>query len=68
MFIWGAIRPQERPFEDKDAKATDMTPWKYAFPAAAVLLVIIGIIYASFADFSVLKKGKPAYPSVVVKK
>lgn len=68
MFIWGAIRPQERPFEDKDAKATDMTPWKYAFPAAAVLLVIIGIIYTSFADFSVLKKGKPAYPSVVVKK
>lgn len=68
MLIWGAVKPMAIPFEDKDAKVTDLTPWKYAFPAAGVLIVIIAAIYASFADFSVFKEGKPAYPAVTLQK
>ena len=63
MLVWGKIAPQKVPFADEDVKATDMTPWKFAWPAAIVLVIIIGIIYACFADFSVFGKGKPAYPT-----
>ena len=68
MVIWGAVKPMAPLFEEKDAKATDLTPWKYAYPAAGVLIVIIAVIYASFADFSVFKEGKPAYPAAPVQK
>ena len=44
-----------------------MTPWKHAKAAAVILLVIIGLIYAAFADFGVFKKGKVAYPAREVK-
>lgn len=63
MLLWGKIAPQKVPFADEDAKATDLTPWKFAWPAAVVLIIVIGIIYACFADFSVFGKGKPAYPA-----
>ena len=63
MLVWGWIAPQKVPFANEDAKATDLTPWKFAWPAAVVLVIIIGIIYACFADFSVFGKGKPAYPA-----
>ena len=63
MLVWGKLKPQAQPFEDKDARVTDLTPWRFARPAAVVLLIIIGIIYISFADFSVFKNGKPAYPT-----
>ena len=63
MLLWGKIAPQKVPFADADAQATDLTPWKFAWPAAVVLIIVIGIIYACFADFSVFGKGKPAYPS-----
>ena len=68
MVIWGAVKPMAPLFEERDAKATDLTPWKYAYPAAGVLIVIIAVIYASFADFSVFKEGKPAYPAAPVQK
>jgi uncharacterized sodium:solute symporter family permease YidK len=32
----------------------DMTPWRHARTAGLVLLVTVFVIYASFADFSVL--------------
>lgn len=62
MLIWGKLKPQAVPFADEDARVTDLTPWKYQVPAAVILLVVIAVIYASMADFSVFKKGKPAYP------
>lgn len=62
MLIWGKVKPQAVPFEEKDAKVTDLTPWKYSVPAAAALVVVIVLIYAAFADFSVFSTGKPAYP------
>ena len=68
MVLWGVIAPMPRPFEDKDAKVTDLTPWKYLYPVSAVLFVVVTLIYISFADFSVFKEGKPAYPAAPVQK
>ena len=67
MLVWGKIAPRETPYEEVDAKVIDMTPWKHAKAAAVILLVIIGLIYAAFADFGVFKKGKAAYPAREVK-
>ena len=64
MLVWGRIAPMAEPYEEKDAKVTDITPWKYLIPISAGLLVIVALIYASFADFSVFSKGKPEYPTV----
>ena len=68
MLLWGVFAPMQHPFEDKDAKVTDLTPWKYLYPVSAVLLVVIALIYASFANFSVFKEGKPAYPTAPAQK
>ena len=67
MIVWGKIAPRKTPYEEFDAKVIDMTPWKHAKAAAVILLVIIGLIYAAFADFGVFKKGKVAYPARTVK-
>ena len=67
MLVWGKIAPRKTPYEEFDAKVIDMTPWKHAKAAAVILLVIIGLIYAAFADFGVFKKGKVAYPAREVK-
>ena len=64
MAIWGKVAPMPIPYEEKDAKVTDLTPWKYLTPVSIGLLVIVALIYASFADFSVFSEGKPKYPTV----
>ena len=55
MLLIGKLRPREIPFVQQDAKAVDMTPWKYSKFAGILLLLIVFAIYAFFADFSVLK-------------
>ncbi len=67
MVIWGRIAPRSTPYEEYDAKVIDLTPWKFARVAAVILLIVIALIYAAFADFGVFKKGKVAYPSCTVK-
>ena len=54
MFIVGEIYPRETEFVQEDARAVDMTPWKYARLAGAALLAIVLLIYVVFADFAVL--------------
>jgi SSS family solute:Na+ symporter len=54
MLIIGEVRPRETEFVQKDALAVDMTPWRFAKPAGLVLILIVFLIYACFADFSVL--------------
>ena len=51
-------------YEEKDAKVTDLTPWKYLTPVSIGLLIIVALIYVSIADFSVFSEGKPKYPTV----
>jgi len=54
MLLAGKLKPRPEPFHLSDAKAVDLTPWKGARPAGAVLVLLVVLIYIAFADFSVL--------------
>ena len=54
MIIIGLARPRKTAWVQEDVKAIDMTPWKHAITASAILVVIVLAIYAFFADFSIL--------------
>jgi len=54
MIVIGLARPRETDWVQEDVKAIDMTPWKHAITASAILVAIVLAIYAFFADFSVL--------------
>ena len=52
MITWHQPLPEA--WEQEYTKDVDMTPWKFAFPAGMLLVVIVLLIYTYFADFSVL--------------
>ncbi len=54
MLIIGKVMPRKENFVQEDVKAVDMNPWKYAKIAGAILIIIVILIYAKFADFSIL--------------
>jgi SSS family solute:Na+ symporter len=54
MLVIGEINPRETEFVQEDVGAVDMTPWRLATPAGILLIAIVFLIYATFADFSVL--------------
>ncbi len=56
MLIIGEVAPLKTPFEQKDVKAVDMTPWKGAIPCGIALILIVATIYVYFADTSVLNE------------
>jgi len=56
MLLIGKLRPLPSPWVPHEAKAVDMTPWRYAKLAAILLVILVILIYAAFADFSVLGK------------
>ena len=58
MGIWSFVAPRKEAFVQQDAKAVNMTPWKFSWVAGGLLLVLVALIYASFADFSALKDNK----------
>lgn len=55
MLAIGEIAPRETEFVQEDVGAVDMNPWPYARHAGIALIVIVIGIYATFADFSVLR-------------
>jgi len=55
MLVIGAVRPLETAWVQQDVKAVDMTPWKHVGKAAIALTLIVLLIYAVAADFSVLR-------------
>ncbi len=55
MLVIGAMRPLETEWVQEDVKAVDMTPWRHAKLAGFALIVAVLTIYASFADFDVLR-------------
>jgi SSS family solute:Na+ symporter len=57
MLVIGEIRPRQTEFQQEDVGAVDMTPWRYARAAGLLLIALILVIYASFADFSVLESS-----------
>ena len=58
MGIWSFVAPRKEAFVQQDAKAVDMTPWKFSWVAGGLLLVLVALIYASFADLGALKDSK----------
>lgn len=54
MLIMGRLRPTADAWVQEDAKVVDLTPWPYAKSVGVILLVLVFVIYACFADFSVL--------------
>ena len=62
MWLWGRLKPRKSPFQERDAHATDMTPWKYTPHASLALLALVVLVYAVLADFSALRGKKPEYP------
>jgi SSS family solute:Na+ symporter len=58
MLVIGAVKPRETEFVQQDVRAVDMTPWPWAKPVGLLLIVAVFLIYASFADFSVLPAPK----------
>ena len=59
MLIYSQIAPKKDVWIQKHSGDVDMTPWKFAKPAATVLIIIVLSIYVIFADFSVLKGINP---------
>jgi SSS family solute:Na+ symporter len=53
MLFVGKFKPMEEPFEFKNEAPVDMVPWKYAKPAAAGLVIGIGILYVIFSPLGV---------------
>ena len=54
MLIWGMLQPRTEPFEQTYTGDVDMTPWRWAWPMALLIIVSVLSIDAYFADFSVL--------------
>ena len=47
------VSPREQPYEQHPSGDVDLTPWPFAKPVGAIILVTVLSIYAYFADFSV---------------
>lgn len=54
MLLAARIAPRPTPYVMHDAKAVDLTPWPRARPAGILLVILVVLIYAAFADLSVL--------------
>ena len=55
MLVLGELYPRQTEFEQQDVKAVDMTPWRFARPAGLTLIAIVFLIYATLANFDVLR-------------
>ena len=56
MAIWSLIFPRRGGvWVQQDVGAVDLTPWRFALPVGIILLVLVILNYAVFADFSVLR-------------
>ena len=62
MLLWRIIKPRKEAFVQKDEKILDLTPWRGAKLASALLILAIVVIYGCFADFSVLRNAVGKLP------
>lgn len=58
MYLSGRIKPMEKLYEDYDAKAVDMTPWKWANSAAAFLITTTVYVYVLFSPLGIIGFGE----------
>lgn len=55
LFVMSIVAGNKAPWKQEDAKAVDLTPWKFAKPLGIGLIVFVVGIYVYLADTSVLK-------------
>lgn len=55
MLVMGHTHPRTEEFVQVDVKAVDLTPWRHAGLASVMLILLVVTIYATFADFTVLR-------------
>ncbi len=60
MLVISLIKPRSTPWQHHDSGKVDLTPWKFAKPAGFALVAVVLMIYASFADFSILGESDQA--------
>ena len=56
MLTIGAVKPLPEAWEQRYSGDVEMTPWKFAKPVSVALIILVFVIYAVFADFSVLAR------------
>ncbi|WP_447958014.1 solute:sodium symporter family transporter [Vreelandella sp. EE7] len=49
MLVIGKLRPRETDWVQQDTGDVDLTPWKGAVPVGAVLVILVIVMYISFA-------------------
>ncbi|NIP95633.1 MAG: solute:sodium symporter family transporter, partial [Akkermansiaceae bacterium] len=54
QFVLGQSMKHPAPHVQKDARAVDLTPWKFAKPVGIGLIIFVLVLYALFADFGTL--------------
>jgi len=54
MLVIGQMKPTAEAWVHEDAQAVNLNPWRHAKLSGALLIVAVFVIYAVFADFSVL--------------
>jgi SSS family solute:Na+ symporter len=54
QLVIGMVKPLAEPWTQTHSGDVDVTPWKYTPLAAGGLVLLVFLIYAAFADFSVL--------------
>ena len=64
MLLIRIVAPRKAPHEFADAQAVSLVPWRGAWAAGIALVVVILAIYATFADFSVLRDAAGNFPFV----
>lgn len=57
MYVSGLIKPLDKPYEDYDAKALDLTPWKWAKSASAFLITTTIYVYVLFSKIGIIYQG-----------
>ena len=60
MLAIGAVAPRATAWVQRDSGEVDLTPWKWAKPAGAVMILIVLAIYITFADLSAAGIETPA--------
>ena len=54
MLIMAKVAPRETPWEHRASGQVDLTPWKYAKPVGIGLVVVVLLLFITFADVSAL--------------
>ena len=57
MYISGKIAPMEKAYVDYDAKAVDLTPWKWANAISVFLICTTIYVYVLFSKIGIIYQG-----------